>query len=170
MQQSEEKRARAEDELVSTAKLAASLEARLAAAVRDNDALQLEVQVGGILRYRWTVFDVSIGFGWTSFCVRFRLFGRVRSWRERFGFSRQLQPLLGKKERGGKNSSSADAPRLLKPNSFCCCCCIFSAAADGCCPLSSCCPCCPAVCSSAGQPGGAVGGASGAGAVAGCRG
>jgi hypothetical protein len=46
-QQSEEKRARAEDELLSTARLASSLEARLAAAARDNEDLRLEVQVRG---------------------------------------------------------------------------------------------------------------------------
>ena len=44
-QQSEEKRARAEDELLTTARLASSLEARLAAAARDNEDLRLEVQV-----------------------------------------------------------------------------------------------------------------------------
>ncbi|KAL4428842.1 hypothetical protein ABPG77_005280 [Micractinium sp. CCAP 211/92] len=43
-QQSEEKRARAEDELLTTARLAASLEARLAAAVQENEQLRLEVQ------------------------------------------------------------------------------------------------------------------------------
>lgn len=46
-QQSEEKRARAEDELLTTARLAASLEARLAAAAQENEQLRLEVQVGG---------------------------------------------------------------------------------------------------------------------------
>ncbi|KAL4451570.1 hypothetical protein ABPG75_007232 [Micractinium tetrahymenae] len=42
--QSEEKRARAEDELLTTARLAASLEARLVAAAQENEQLRLEVQ------------------------------------------------------------------------------------------------------------------------------
>ncbi|PSC74921.1 zinc ion binding [Micractinium conductrix] len=43
-QQSEEKRARVEDELLTTARLASALEARLVAAARDNEDLRLEVQ------------------------------------------------------------------------------------------------------------------------------
>ena len=43
-QQSEEKRARAEDELLTTARLAAALEARLAAAARDNEELRLQLE------------------------------------------------------------------------------------------------------------------------------
>ncbi|PRW20931.1 Golgi-localized GRIP domain-containing [Chlorella sorokiniana] len=42
--QSEEKRARAEDELLTTARLASSLEARLAAAAAENEQLKLELQ------------------------------------------------------------------------------------------------------------------------------
>lgn len=47
MAESEAKRARAEEELVTTAKLAAALEARLAAAQAQIDSLQLGVQVRG---------------------------------------------------------------------------------------------------------------------------
>ncbi len=43
--ESEAKRARAEEELVTTARLAAALEARLAKSQAHIDALQLEVQV-----------------------------------------------------------------------------------------------------------------------------
>lgn len=54
--ESEAKRARAEEELVTTAKLAAALEARLAAAHAQIDSLQLGVQVrrrpGGVVASR----------------------------------------------------------------------------------------------------------------------
>lgn len=54
--ESEAKRARAEEELVTTAKLAAALEARLAAAQAQIDSLQLGVQVrrrsGGVVASR----------------------------------------------------------------------------------------------------------------------
>lgn len=56
-QQSEEKRARAEDELLTTARLAASLEARLAAAVQENEQLRLEAQVG------WAAREVPEAWG-----------------------------------------------------------------------------------------------------------
>ena len=58
-QQSEDKRARAEDELLTTARLAASLEARLAAAGRDNEDLRLEVQVRGIECVLYSIKYVS---------------------------------------------------------------------------------------------------------------